>query len=414
MATLADSLYSLAEVDASTSSTARPVQARRGSASAWRVEAGFDSAGRRRQVWEWLGAGLRPGRPGRLQQEYPLLFTRDASSLHLTLYRGEDPVAFCALWPVHFRVGVRKLQVGLISLVFTDPDHRGKGDASRVVEAAIAHARRLGLGLVMLWSELDRFYSRLGFHRLGCESLVRVDGVHVDRALETIRAEASPLCVERPREDDWPAIERLRGTRTCQLELDPGALAKLREVPDLSVRVARDAAGVCGFAMRGRGDDLGEIIHEWGGDPRAVLLCCRALMRGCPPHEELMMLSPDARSEPAWTLRRMGAPVVRQSLAWMRIASPPALASDLASLLPDSPAIELEERPSPSPAGPTLWLRGRSGGVQVEPATLLTALFGSARGVDPRDCASSLVPALDARTLDSLPLPFFVWGLESI
>lgn len=379
-----------------------------------RVELGFESAARRRQVWEWLGAGLRPGRPGRLQQEYPLLFSPDASSLHLTFYREDAPVAFCALWPARFRLGSRRLSAGLVSLVYTDPESRGQGHASRIVRAAIDHAGRLGLGLVMLWSELESFYSRLGFTRVGCESLVLVDPERIDRALETLGGASDRLHLEIPSEADWSEIERMRGARDCQLELDAGLLARMRGIPDMSVRVARDADCLRGFAIRGRGDDLAEIIHDWGGDPQAALLCCRSLVEAWAPHRELLMLSPSERCDPAWALRRAGAAVVRQPVAWMRIASTRTLARELGALLPGDGVLEILDDSTDEPASTRLRLRSDSGETQVEAGTLLTALFGSDRGVDPGDCARRLAPALDEVARAALPLPFFVWGLESI
>ena len=67
-----------------------------------------------------------------------------------------------------------------------------------------------------------------------------------------------------------------------------------------------DAHGVVGFAMRGRGDDFPEVVHEWGGDPAAVLRCCHALAADGPDGAELFVIGPAEPSDFFWALRAAG------------------------------------------------------------------------------------------------------------
>ena len=399
------------------------------------IESGFDSIAERRRVFDWLGAGLRPDRPGRLQQEYPLLFKHDASVFHLTLYQGSTPIAFCTLWAVHFRVGVDRLRAGLISSVYTDPSARGRGHAGRVVNRALEKARDLNLGLALLWSDIDSLYTRLGFVQAGGESLLLVDQETLRSAIvmagETTGDEA--FAIERPGIEDWRAIERLRGDRDCQLELDAGELSTMHSIPDMSVRVARRRGGngskshdeIVAFAIRGKGDDFGEVIHEWAGEPEATLQCCQSLIEECDPHNQLFLLAPPDATEAPWHLRKAGARVIRQPLAWMRVASATALAEDLSRIVPDSTRIRIREaHPAHSAEGraPDLIIETTKGSLTLDPATFLELILGPELKWTP--CASTarletphgpgLAPVLDDRALEALPLAFFVWGMESI
>jgi len=377
------------------------------------VRVGFDSIDERRRVLDWLNTGLREGRPGRLASEYPLLFERNASAVHFTLWERDAPAAFCTLWAVTFRVGVHRLRTGMISLVYTDPDARGRGLARRVVQAAIDHATGLELGLILLWSELDRLYRPLGFDRAGRESLLVLDPAIVEQATSSERP-APSLAVEVATPSDWPEIERMRGYRTCQLELDAGELGLARAIPDLEVRVARDAFGVQGFAMRGRGDDLAEVVHEWGGDPGAALLCCEALLSSCEPWNELFLMTPPSQDALSWALRQAGAHRVHQPLAWMRIASPTAFARDLAAMLPDAAGLSIEIEAESNDAPRRVRLRSATGETTLEQAQLFDALFGAAGANDPAALSRSLLPVLGTSGVAPLPIPLFVWGLESI
>ncbi len=383
-----------------------------------RVAIGFDDVVEKKRVFDWLCAGLRPNRPGRLQQEHPLLFRSDASVFHLTLYRGSRPIAFTTLWAVRYRIGVDRLRVGLISLVYTDPTVRGQGHGRRIVEAAVAHARKLKLSIAMLWSDLDDFYQRLGFARAGLETLLIVDRPIVDRALSSAPKEGlegvEDLRIDVPDVADWDAIERMRSNRDSQLVLDPGDLTRLRSIPDMSVKIAKRGADVVAFAIRGRGDDLAEVIHEWGGSTDAALLCCRALLDEVEPENELFVLSPSARSDFSWRLRQAAAHVVRKHVAWIRIACAEALAEDLSRMLPDCTELQLTLQGTDSEDDISVELRTSEGSTTVEPSILLAQLMGATEA--PRDDRTlcQLRALLGETTLRKLPLPFFVWGLESI
>jgi len=378
-----------------------------------RPRVGFASIEERRLVLDWLNDGLRDGRPGRLASEYPLLFEGNASAIPMTLWAGRSPIAFCTLWVVPFRIGVHRLRTGMISLVYTDPAHRGRGHASRIVRAAIDRATALDLGLLLLWSDLDALYASLGFTEAGHESLLVLDLPTVRRALERERPDGA-VRVEQATPADWPEIERLRGHRTCQLELDPGELARARSIPDLDVRVARGREGVLAFAMRGRGDDLAEVVHEWGGDADAALLCCESLLIASEPGNELFLMTPPDHDTLSWMLRRAGARRVRKSLAWMRIASPAAFARDLSSMLPGLSGLAIEIGSGDPGAIDAVRLRSARGESSIEPVRLFEALFGSARPESTEALVRALEPALGPAACDHLPIPLFVWGLESI
>ncbi len=392
-----------------------------------RLRVGFESNQQRRTALDWLSTGLRPEQPARLALEYPLLFARNASARPVFLYDGAasaTPVAACMLWAVTFRVGVESLRVGMISLVYTDPRARGRGHAQRVVRRAVEEARKLELGLVLLWSDLDSLYSRMGFREVGVDSLLILDRHVTDRALSSLPEAASPPAAGSrampPAQtsaatlEDWLEIGRLRGDRDSQLQLDAHEWRRLRDIPEMAIRVARDDAGRMGFAIRGRGDDFREVIHEWGGDTRLCLVCCRALLEDRLPDHQLFLLSPVARTDLTWSLRRAGARVVRRPLAWARIASSRALADDLNRLHPMLPDLQIESLSGTPHADPQLRVGSSLGRVELSEQCFLLALLGAERGALGVDARERLGPAIPEPILEDWPLPLSVWGLESI
>lgn len=392
-----------------------------------RLEVGFESSEQRRTALDWLSRGLRPEQPARLALEYPLLFARNASARPVFLYDENapgTPSAACMLWAVTFRVGVESLRIGMISLVYTDPRARGRGHAQRVVRRAIEEGRKLGLGLVLLWSDLDALYSRLGFREVGADSLLILDRGVTDRALSSLADSSSPsdptsrkIPLPQPRAalaSDWLEIERIRGDRESQLQLDAHEWRRLRDIPEMALRVARDETGRMGFAIRGRGDDFREVIHEWGGDTRLCLACCRALMEDRLPDHQLFLLSPATRTDLTWSLRRAGARVVRRPMAWARIASPQALADDLNRLYPQLPDLHIESDCGVRDGDPQLSVGSSLGRVELSEQRFLLALLGAERPALADDARTQLAVAIPEPILEHWPLPLSVWGLESI
>ncbi|MFO0687170.1 MAG: GNAT family N-acetyltransferase [Myxococcota bacterium] len=382
-----------------------------------RVTTRFADPAERERVLAWLDAGLRPGRPGRLVREYPLLFAPDSRAVPITVWSGARPVSFCLLWPTSFRLRDARLRTGLISLVYTDPDERGRGLARKALDAAQREARARDLGLCLLWSELADFYAAQGFTRAGSESLLGLDADVIARLRRASPpGVAEPLRVERATTADWKAIAELRALRRCHVDLAEAGAA-LAGIPDLDVRVVRGGRGLVAFAMCGRGDDFGGVVHEWGGDPEGVLRCCAALVAEAGPGNGLLLLAPDERSEVAWRLREAGAPRVRNPLAWFALTSLPVLAADLAGLAPGfARSLRLEPAAGSEAAEGSLVLVDRRSGEarSLEAAELMALLFSK-----PSDPAAAAIRAriadlVPTPVLDELPLPLFVWGLESI
>lgn len=298
-------------------------------------------------------------------------------------------------------------------------------------------ATRQGLGLVVLWSELDDFYRDQGFARAGVETLLLVDepilararaatittpaaaeGSPASRATNSRPASASAerrLEVDVANAADWPAILELRRARSCHGSLsDPGG--RLAAIPGLDVRVARRAGSVVGFAMRGRGDDFEGVVHEWGGEVEAVLACCAKWLPADDPAAGFLMLSPLAASPLTACLRRAGARVVARPLAHFRIASLPALQADLEGLLPGFATRRFVRADALDAAVPRLRIEdpGSPAAIELDEAVLFDALFGSVGEASLRRARAELAGILPAGAVEALPLPFFVWGLESI
>ena len=156
---------------------------------------------------------------------------------HVIMTFGADVVAGCTLrW---IRDAKNGRAGGAIGLVCVDENHRGKGYSTQVLERAIAHARKLGLADVVLWTSKPGIYERFGF-----KSADNAVYGHVS-AHPQLPSGTTPIRVP------WPDVAEARG-------LPPFAMQAWRwHLGDTSAIVILDAQGA--------------ILAEWSGEEEAVV-----------------------------------------------------------------------------------------------------------------------------------------------
>lgn len=147
------------------------------------------------------------------------------------------------LWVIDrdIRIGGAVLRVGGIGSVETPKEHRGKGLASKVMEAALALMEREGCDAALLHGIPD-FYHKHGFAPCMPEYALKIATIDAERA-------SGPLALRECRPDDLPAIARLyngenarrTGTAVRDAETWKGFPRSVGWWTKPAVRVAADA-----------------------------------------------------------------------------------------------------------------------------------------------------------------------------
>jgi hypothetical protein len=168
------------------------------------------------------------------------------------------------------------MKVGLIGAVATDPAFRGQGLASRLTEELVERASQAGAELALLWGSEHKMYARLGFQLAGTQ----------------IRAPLSALSLGDPskvsittgwRDELFARIrERERG-----VVLGDADIRWYREHKNVLWYRAEENGRIMAYAALGRGIDLSNIVHEWGGE-KAALANLLARVRNEHPQAELL------------------------------------------------------------------------------------------------------------------------------
>ena len=339
----------------------------------------------------WLDQGLRRGDEGRLAAEYPLTMGVTGSRRHQVIYHGQQPAAHAMSHIATLRARGRLVTLGMIGNVFTDSAFRNGGLAASCVAAAVEELRSLDASLAVLWGEQTGLYRRAGFLPTGLEHFWNL-------TTRRDRERAEGLVVRRLRSTDLPALETLYAAKPVRIERRKGAFQAMCSAPETHIAVAQRGTRVAGYAVAGRGDDFGGIVHEWAGSPEAVAQCVDWLCEHAGAHT--VMSSPVAEGFES-LLAASGATARKGIFALVRILDVEQLWRSIA--------------PRRSPLcfagdGSGITLRCRAGReLRLSDAEALELFFGSGPAALPQLGRS------ERRELSRvLPWPLYIWGLDSI
>lgn len=338
---------------------------------------------------------LRDGRS--MAQEYPTVFGGSASGAIVTVEERGELRAACAIQPRTLVAGRARLRVGLIGSVVTDPAHQNRGHGSRLLVSAEERLRAEGCALALLWADDRGFYARRGWREIGSERDFIITHEHALALPTTEHARAA-------RAEDAARLHALYSLHERRVERAEAETRELLRGPGMTVLVNERHGVVDAYACLGRGRDLPNVIHEWGGASDGVLGLVRAhveLRRARGIGDEVYLIAPGVHGEVQGRLALAGIPSTCGVLGMGKLLDPHALARSCADLLGASvrgigtDAVEVH--------GPH--------GICVLTSEQLLDVAVAARGEGGAARELGLALGLDAR---ELPLNPFVWGLDSI
>ncbi len=338
---------------------------------------------------------LRDGRP--LAQEYPLIFQSNATGRVETLEEDGAVVSTCAWISRTLATPTIDMPVAFVGSVATAPSIRGRGFGSRIVEETLAKAKAEGAALSMLWADSPEWYQARGWIPFGSENVYVIE--HGNAILLP-----EPVGVRPANRDDYAAIHNLYGShasRTLRIKEETEALMT---VPNMQTYVCEREGEVVGYACMGRGEDLAQVIHEWGGEPDAVLpIVSQLWAKSRNEHTRIFMMVPDTEADYRAYFKFVGAEGAQGVLAMAHLGCTKAMAATFNAALPEGVKAE-------ATGEKTIDIVGPKGSLRLTDHEILLALCpprGDRRVVD-------VIEEEVGASLPNLPVTPFVWGLDSI
>lgn len=237
--------------------------------------------------------------------EYPIVLSQAHAEFSFIAVDGSSLLTHANWWPRHLIAADGRItdKVALIGNVATDPLRRGQGHMRHLFADLEQHSRNMGCSALVLWSDLDKFYQKLGFTSLGREFRFLFQQNSLS-AMPLTSGQNLPVEANTLSDDDLHHLMSLRLPVPYTLQRSIAEFRTLLAIPHMQIWLHRHLGNITGFALMGKGYDMQGVIHEWGGlKPESILSLIGDIAR----HngmKELMILTP-ALCDAAW-LRQLG------------------------------------------------------------------------------------------------------------
>lgn len=226
-----------------------------------------------------------------IQEEYPIVLSKELGQKFSYCLMHEDKIVCHAnLWPRKI-ISPNQIDIGLIGNVATDPDFQKRGLMQELFIHIEKEAQNQGLKALVLWSDLQLFYQKLGFQSLSQE--VRF---HFNlSSLQDFPSGPAPFfLVESPSEEsvDFESLLSLR-PNCVTLNRSAKEFEKLLQIPSTHLFVLVDENKYLAYFVLGKGADMAGVIHEWGAlSPKYLVQAAEHVLTlsGWP---EVILLAPD-------------------------------------------------------------------------------------------------------------------------
>ncbi len=215
------------------------------------------------KVVDFLNDQLRPDQNWSISHEYPTALNPNNMHNMRIITEDEKVISHAVLKPIIVKTPVCIFKIAAIGSVVTQATHRGQGFSTKVIEECLAEAKAQDCDLSILWTNLYDFYRKLGFELAGNEvSFV------IDQELGALSPTYRYLDTHQVSSD---AILRLYNQHTVTNYRTSEDIRKYLQIPNTHVYTAWDASGqLAAYAVEGKGADLTDYIHEWGGGVSAL------------------------------------------------------------------------------------------------------------------------------------------------
>jgi N-acetylglutamate synthase-like GNAT family acetyltransferase len=380
-----------------------------------------------------LTSVFRPDGPRDIQKEYPLVLCEENLPNMRVIARGGRIISHASIYTSTLLSGDLSFKIGGINSVVTHPAQRRRGLGGSVMEDCIRVMEGASCHLSILWTQRQDFYRGLGYEPAGSNYLFKLKAADIPKESgESGKGGRCEVLPYSPRH--LPDIIDIHGRETFRTERTAQEYEAYLGIPRTKTLLAARDGKVTAYAVMGKGEDLRNCIHEWGGEARDLLSLAREFAKfvetsgggetsGAPESLEsgkaagIMILAPGHETEFTRLLRRMKIPSAFEYLAMIRVIDVEGVSSVIRDRMSGLLGREFSLRNSES--GVKIIIGDeeaflKSGGPGESGRNLAKLLFGP----EPPSSLLQGYSGFSRETLSALdralPIPLFIWGLDSV
>ncbi len=209
-------------------------------------------------VLDFLNKKLRADSAWSIDSEYPTALTR--SNIHNMRIITDDTqiISHAVVKPLIIKSPHLIYKMAAIGSVVTDPNYRNQGHSRTLLNDCLELAQKQQCDAAILWTNLHEFYQKMNFELAGTEVSLMIENSLPDSDSDLRFSNDPKIAAE--------AIFRLYSNHTVTTVRSIEETRKYMSIPQTKVYTAWEKNGsLAAYAIEGKGADLGGYIHEWGG-----------------------------------------------------------------------------------------------------------------------------------------------------
>lgn len=349
---------------------------------------------------EFLIKNLRTNIDWSFKDEYPLAFAENNLANMRIIQEQDKVLAHAVLKPNIIKTPYHVFKVGFIGSVVTDKEHRGKGLSREIIQSCLDASLKQDCDFAMLWTDLFNFYAKLGFEVAGQEVALQIgpqfkapikDSL---KFLETTRISAQ-------------AILNLYNKHSLRTVRTASDIQKYLQIPQTKVFTAWNQMTneLEAYCIVGKGADFDNYIHEWGGKVSSIVSLVQHIQNQ--QEKTLTLITPPQCKNLIRQLESFGASKFFGILGMIKIVNPASVCKKIKrgarALGYDSFIFDYRE-------GRYFFGYGDEIYQTDSDQDMVRLIFGPMTPQQIHDFSDQALEALN----EIFPLPFWVWGWDSI
>lgn len=216
------------------------------------------------QVVSFLNDYLRKDAAWSIATEYPSSISPNNIHNMSIITDGQQIVSHALLKPLITKTPFAIYKIAAIGSVVTSPDHRNQGHSSHNIQKCLQLAEKQDCDLAILWTDQFDFYKKLGFELAGFEETYILNRPY--------DIKNKKLRFVKDNKVDPAAIQKLYSQHSVHALRTNDEISQFLKIPQCHLYTAwNEYNQIVAYAAEGKGIDLTNYVHEWGGQVDALI-----------------------------------------------------------------------------------------------------------------------------------------------
>ncbi len=212
---------------------------------------------------DFLNDNLRENNKWPITSEYPTAFSPNNIHNMSIITEDEKIISHAVLKTLVVKTPIAIFKVGAIGSVVTAPDHRQQGHSRKNIEHCIELAQKQDCDFVILWTDQFDFYRKFGFELAGYDFSYLIDKMSPIQNKDLRFVSGNNV--------DPEALQKIYAQHTVQAIRNTEDFRQFLKIPNSNLYTAWNPQNqLMAYAVEGKGIDLVNYVHEWGGKVDAL------------------------------------------------------------------------------------------------------------------------------------------------